>query len=112
LKSSITQGLRKAALAVTVSGAVALTGVVATGGPAAAAPSSCHLGKVYDIPGNVWYRCDKGSGYYRAVAYCAKTPGGGFTYIFGPWLGVGSDLPSYAICPSDKPYLEGGFGDS
>ncbi|GAA2623162.1 hypothetical protein GCM10010399_63000 [Dactylosporangium fulvum] len=105
------RGARTAAAAVLMSGALVTTGVLATASPAAAAPSSCHIGKGWNVPGYVWYRCDSGSGYYRAMAYCSNTPGGWGLYVWGPWRGTSSGLPSQANCPSSHPYLVDGLGE-
>ncbi|MGP3932507.1 hypothetical protein [Nonomuraea sp. KM88] len=74
---------------------VSLTPGVAKADPP---PTDCHhnFGWQDDY---TWARCDKGSGYVRAIATCSN--GSKKTTATGPWKGIG--VQSNAHCPTSHP---------
>jgi len=105
-------GLRNRAASVAIAIGIAVgAGSFVSASPALAEPTGCSGTAVWGMPGSYKYYCSGGSGYYRAVAYCSRTPGGWGIYKFGPWKGSDSGQTSVANCDYDYSYLVSGYGE-
>jgi len=106
-------GMRsRAASAVLAIGIAVVAGALVSASPASAAPLGCKGTPSYGPPGAYKYLCTGGgTGYARAVAYCSNTPGGWGIYRYGPWMGAGTNAPSWAYCEEPYQYLVNGYGE-
>jgi hypothetical protein len=89
--------------------AVLATGATATVPTAAvASPTWCYSGVDRSGLGGYGHAmCAFGDGYYRVRVMCAYSPSSSLrNFYYGPWLAVGTNINSYAWCPSDQ-YIMG-----
>ena len=81
--------------------------------PAAATPTDCEEWRYHGYGGGIEIRCNTGSGWYRAVAYCSATPTSNLWHIRrAVWREVGSGQYSSAICGDESPYYRGGYTET
>jgi hypothetical protein len=99
--------LAKGVLAISI----VATAIAVQATPAAATASRCSPDwQDWGLGGRTSWYCHSGSGYYRALAYCAYNPQGtyGGAYYFGPWEYTGT-WASTATCPANKYLIAGGY---
>ncbi|MBL7254984.1 hypothetical protein [Paractinoplanes lichenicola] len=88
----------------------AAVGVAAA--PASASATSCsRLYAKWGLGGSGTFWCQKGSGYYRTMIYCATNVQGtsGGAYYFGPWNHTENSSIIGKSCPSNKYLIAVGY---